>query len=804
VNDSIVAVVVASGRARDLVRTADSVSRQTVRIERLVTAVVDAASDIPQSLAIRLGARTLAASTIAEALNIAARSGTEDFIALAPAGYRLDPRCIQSCLDVLETSPSVAAAAPSVRLETADGTRGILHDHTGLSFPVVLVDPSKAPAVLCIRRNAWNATGGMDVRAGVLSMFDLVLRFLATAGILPVPSALVHIDVAAAAVRERAGFSSDTYLTDLRYVLEKHHGDLEATMNELLVRSETAFGELRCHHRSLVGRRDAILSQLETLRAETAHLRAWLSHRGRDCIDWGEVRRTSPVSREWGYDRGMPVDRHYIHEFLAANSSDIHGSVLEVQEDDFSRTFGGPRVRRSDVLDLDDQNPRATIVADLRCAPQIVDGTYDCVILTQTIHVIDDMRAVLQEVHRVLRPGGTVLATLPCSSRVCLEYGRGADLWRVTPDGAQLLFESVFGPGAVESVAYGNVLTNVAFLEGIASEELSEEDFKPADPYFPALVGVRATRSRGRAQRRRRGAVLLYHRVSDHDDLHHLNVSPHHFESHLAWLRAECHVISLEELLETPLNELPDRAVALTFDDGYLECIERAAPALERFGFPATFFLTTRWLEEPGEYWWDTLERALQPEVGSAREVRIETANGVLTLPIGTPQQRFATHQQLHALLVEADLEQRDRIIDGLRPQVFEHGPTRRPMLADEVRMLARIPGVSIGAHSVNHLSLAHQTPAVVCREVDESHTALERLLGKPVADFAYPYGTVGRLCADHVRSGRRCGCACDEQAVGQSFDAARVPRIEVRNDTASALEERLRRVFESSLTVRS
>jgi hypothetical protein len=155
-------------------------------------------------------------------------------------------------------------------------------------------------------------------------------------------------------------------------------------------------------HRELLLERDAKLAELDRLRAEAAHHRAYLQHHGRDAFDWGDFRRTDPVSRDWGYDRGVPIDRRYIDDFLSAHSSDVRGDVLEVQEDDFTIAFGGPRVTHHDILDIDRSNPRATVLADLRCAPAIQSATYDCIILTQTLHVIDG-------VGRVQARGGPIL-----------------------------------------------------------------------------------------------------------------------------------------------------------------------------------------------------------------------------------------------------------------------------------------------------------------------------------------------------------------------------------------------------------
>jgi peptidoglycan/xylan/chitin deacetylase (PgdA/CDA1 family) len=263
-------------------------------------------------------------------------------------------------------------------------------------------------------------------------------------------------------------------------------------------------------------------------------------------------------------------------------------------------------------------------------------------------------------------------------------------------------------------------------------------------------------------------------------------------------LARDCRVLPLDELLGTPIHDLPPRAVALTFDDGYLDNLEYAAPALERAGLPATFFLTTRWLEHPGEYWWDTLERVLL--VGNTLPASIELPGPTpLHFETGTPEQRRAAHDALHALLVRATLDVRDRLVDAIARL---GGPTarRRPIVADEVAQLARVPGASVAAHTVNHLSLAEQSRDVIDRELQECRETLERITGRAVQEFAYPYGAASRASADAVRGRFRWGLSCDERPIGASFDTARAGRVEVRNWTAAQLSETLDRVFAASV----
>jgi SAM-dependent methyltransferase len=206
----------------------------------------------------------------------------------------------------------------------------------------------------------------------------------------------------------------------------------------------------------------------------------------------GSLRRTTPISDEYGRDRGTPIDRYYIEGFLERERRFIRGRVLEVLDAAYTRRFG-IGVQQSEVLDIDATNPNATIVADLTAADVIPSGSFDCVILTQTLQYVYDVRAAVEHVSRMLEPGGVALCTLPSVTRV----GRRSlesEYWRFTVASARSLFEASFGRGAVEVESHGNVLTSIAFLSGLAAEELSQRELDETDPFFPLLVSVRARR----------------------------------------------------------------------------------------------------------------------------------------------------------------------------------------------------------------------------------------------------------------------------------------------------------------------
>ena len=107
----------------------------------------------------------------------------------------------------------------------------------------------------------------------------------------------------------------------------------------------------------------------------------------------GDLRRLTPISQCFGFDRGLPVDRYYIERFLARHASEIVGRVLEIGDDAYTRKFGGSRVSRSDVLHVHHGNPRATFVGDLTDPDVLPEAAFDCIVLTQTLQLIYDVRA---------------------------------------------------------------------------------------------------------------------------------------------------------------------------------------------------------------------------------------------------------------------------------------------------------------------------------------------------------------------------------------------------------------------------
>ena len=213
-------------------------------------------------------------------------------------------------------------------------------------------------------------------------------------------------------------------------------------------------------------------------------------------VQFGDLRRLSPVDSGFGLGRGKPVDRHYIEDFLRRHCADIRGAVLEVGEDAYTREFGGDRVTRSDILHADASNPRATLIADLADGDEIASDSFDCFICTQTLTYVYDVAAAVATIHRILRPGGVLLATVPGISQISpYDRDRWGEYWRFTAQSLARLLGDAFAGGRVDVEAHGNVLASTAFLQGLCVGDLSPAELDHRDQRYQMLVAGRAVKA---------------------------------------------------------------------------------------------------------------------------------------------------------------------------------------------------------------------------------------------------------------------------------------------------------------------
>ncbi len=215
--------------------------------------------------------------------------------------------------------------------------------------------------------------------------------------------------------------------------------------------------------------------------------------------DWPPERvagdKLSPISRDYGLERGTPIDRYYIERFLEQNRKDINGHVLEFGDNYYTVKFGGVDVSRSEILYPVEGNPDATIVADLSTGEGLETATFDCIICTQVLGCISDIKASIGSAKKALKPGGVLLATMPTITKISHEdMALWGDYWRVTGLGAKKLFQEVFPPEHITVSSYGNVYSAASFLYGVAAEELTSPELDYFDSEYEMLVCIRVVK----------------------------------------------------------------------------------------------------------------------------------------------------------------------------------------------------------------------------------------------------------------------------------------------------------------------
>jgi peptidoglycan/xylan/chitin deacetylase (PgdA/CDA1 family) len=192
-----------------------------------------------------------------------------------------------------------------------------------------------------------------------------------------------------------------------------------------------------------------------------------------------------PVSRNFGYDRGKPIDRFYMENFLNRHRSLITGSVLEVGDNNYTMGFGHD-VTSSDVLNLI-PSPQATIVGNLATGENIPECRFDCIILTQVIQLIYDVKSAIRHAWKALKPGGTMLLTVPGISKMC-DWDHYNDFWRFTHHSLKNLLEESAPNSSVLVEAFGNVAIAKAVLDGLALHEVPHELLEYQDPDFEVIL----------------------------------------------------------------------------------------------------------------------------------------------------------------------------------------------------------------------------------------------------------------------------------------------------------------------------
>jgi glycosyltransferase involved in cell wall biosynthesis len=492
-------VVNAYNQAHFLGEALDSVLAQKHKADEIIV-IDDGSNDTPQVIANRYAdVRFVGQSNqgLAAARNAGLNAATSELIVFLDADDRLLPNALESGIAALANKPECAFAFGGHRRIDIYGSpigNDIQPPAATGYYELLYGNQIGMHATVVYFRRPLLEAGGFDVNLACGEDYDVYLRLAQRYPI------AVHRDVVAEYRRHGENMSNNAHRM-LFWVLKIHDRQWPQASKDPRLAEAWRQGQMiwRSYYRREIRAGCSTASEVPTPPVGSANI--------------ADLARTRPISDEFGYDRGTPIDRVYIEDFLQRNSSSIRGRVLEVGDDTYSRRFGADRITKQDVLHVTTGNPAATIVGDLSTKGLLTKGAFDCLVLTQTLHLIYDMHAAVQEMHRALRPGGVVLVSVPGITRV--DRGPwGKDwFWSFTEASARRLFAEVFGAENVTVETDGNVYAATLFLQGLAAEEADKAMLAAYDPCFPVLISVRAQKSLGWREALRR----VWKRLRPHD-----------------------------------------------------------------------------------------------------------------------------------------------------------------------------------------------------------------------------------------------------------------------------------------------
>jgi len=295
-----------------------------------------------------------------------------------------------------------------------------------------------------------------------------------------------------------------------------------------------------------------------------------------------------------------------------------------------------------------------------------------------------------------------------------------------------------------------------------------------------------------------KGLILLYHRVADQPvDPFQLCVTADNFRGHLEYLQRRAAVVPLSEM---PRKSTANR-IAITFDDGYRDNAEIAAPAVAAAGLPVTWFITVGRLGGH-RFWWDRLTHAILGGHPLPAYLEIDLPSGQVWLSLRTWEARRRALNLLHHRIrplrpadVESVVDKVTSALDAPPPP-----PDSTTMTTDQLLAIARHPQADIGAHTLSHVQLRGQSIDLKRWEVIGSVTQLSSMLRRPIRSFAYPYGSPRAVDREAQRLAKEAGCdlACSTNAglVESGRGSYLLPRIAVGNWSAAAFAQQVEAAF--------
>lgn len=274
--------------------------------------------------------------------------------------------------------------------------------------------------------------------------------------------------------------------------------------------------------------------------------------------------------------------------------------------------------------------------------------------------------------------------------------------------------------------------------------------------------------------------ILLYHKIHElQQDYNNLAVTLENFKYQLELIGKYFPIV--------PLSEHHEGTIAITFDDGFRDFFKNASPYLNSRNIPATIFITTGQIGRQGELWTTELLRLIFIGNHQKQKFYLELPSFCYEFAVRDLEEKYTLYRALRRLCMKSDEDIQQDILGQLRDWSIQEGAGREEYAFLTEREIAELSGnklITIGAHTVHHVSLGAFSKEHQEKEIYDSKKRLEQITGQEIYYFSYPFGSKDDYNTDTIEILKKEGFRQAYTAVSQpGMDKDyEIPRIAVPN----------------------